>query len=397
MVGFSSQTAVPYEPSLWWTFGFVSHADQVARFLRSLALLGISAVALLLYVGMRVPARFEAPKQDEIERALRIHEECGSGTSPLMVAAGDKAIFFHGERAFCAYRVVGAYLVVFSDPTVPSGEERDFLEALMARAQEMDRRLVFYQVAAFWLPLLHDHGFSFFKLGEEAILSLDSFSLEGTKWKHFRHAVNRIEAREGFSFAVVPPAEVAARLPDLKRISDEWLESKEAREKQFSIGSWSAAYLRRFPCALVLDHLGSAVAFANVLTGPGRQELSIDLMRYSGAAPEGVMDYLFVKLLLWGKSQGYATFNFGMAPLASVGEFSGARLWEKLAHLLFRHGEGLYNFQGLRAYKAKFHPTWAPRYMAYPEFWEWPLAVMQVSVLIAGGWRSFLQPRRGTS
>jgi len=268
---------------------------------------------------------------------------------------------------------------------------------LMARAQEMDRRLVFYQVAPFWLPLLHDHGFSFFKLGEEAILGLDTFSLEGTKWKHFRHAVNRIEARESFSFAVLPPAEVAARLPDLKRISDEWLESKEAREKQFSIGSWSEAYLRRFPCALVLDHLGCAVAFANVLTGPGRQELSIDLMRYSRAAPEGVMDYLFVKLLQWGKTEGYAAFNFGMAPLASVGEFSGARLWEKLAHLLFRHGEGLYNFQGLRAYKAKFHPTWTPRYMAYPEFWEWPLAVMQVSVLIAGGWRSFLQPRRGTS
>ena len=233
LVGFSSQTAVPYEPSLWWTFGFVSHADQVARFLRSLALLGISAVALLLYVGMRVPARFEAPKQDEIERALRIHEECGSGTSPLMVAAGDKAIFFHGERAFCAYRVVGAYLVVFSDPTVPSGEERDFLEALMARAQEMDRRLVFYQVAAFWLPLLHDHGFSFFKLGEEAILSLDSFSLEGTKWKHFRHAVNRIEAREGFSFAVVPPAEVAARLPDLKRTNG-WRARRLARSSSRS-------------------------------------------------------------------------------------------------------------------------------------------------------------------
>ncbi len=397
LVGFSSQTAVPYQPSLWWTFGFVGHADQVARFLRSLALLGISAVALLLYVGMRVPARFEAPEQDEIERALRIHRECGSGTSPLMVAAGDKAIFFHGERAFCAYRVVGAYLVVFSDPTVPSGEERDFLEALMARAQEMDRRLVFYQVAPFWLPLLHDHGFSFFKLGEEAILDLATFSLEGTKWKHFRHAVNRIETREGFGLAVLPPAEVPARLPDLKRISDDWLESKEAREKQFSIGSWSEAYLRRFPCALVIDHLGDPVAFANVLTGPGRQELSIDLMRYSRAAPEGVMDYLFVKLLQWGKTEGYAAFNFGMAPLASVGEFSGARLWEKLAHLLFRHGEGLYNFQGLRAYKAKFHPTWVPRYMAYPEFWEWPLAVMQVSVLIAGGWRSFLQPRRGTS
>jgi len=396
VVGFRSH-AIEYDPSLWWTFGFVGHTDQVARFLRSLAFLGTSAVAFLLYVGLRVPAPFHPPTRDEIEKALKIHEECGSGTSPLMVAAGDKSIFFFGERAFAAYRVVGSYLVVFSDPTVPQGEERDFLEALMALAQEMDRRLVFYQVAPFWLPLLHDHGFSFFKLGEEAILDLEGFSLEGTRWKHFRHAVNRLEGREGYSFKVVSPSGVAALLPELKRISDEWLSSKEAREKQFSIGSFNEAYLTRFPCALAHDHLGRPIAFANVLTGPGRQELSIDLMRHSSAAPEGIMDYLFVKLLQWGKAEGYRTFNFGMAPLASVGEVSGARLWEKLAHLLFRHGEGLYNFKGLRAYKAKYHPKWVPRYMAYPQFWEWPLAAVQVSVLIAGGWRSFLQPRSGTS
>ena len=397
VVGFRSYTSIEYQPSLWWTFGFTGHPDQVARFLRSLAFLGISAVAFLLYAGLRVPAPFHPPTRDEIERALKIHEECGTGTSPLMVAAGDKSIFFFGERAFAAYRVVGSYVVVFSDPTVLQGEERDFLEALMALAHEMDRRLVFYQVAPFWLPLLHDHGFSFFKLGEEAILDLEGFSLEGARWKHFRHAVNRLEGREGYSFTVVSPSDVAAHLPELKRISDEWLSTKEAREKQFSIGSFNEAYLTRFPCALAHDHLGKPIAFANVLTGPGRQELSIDLMRHSAAAPEGIMDYLFVKLLLWGKAESYRSFNFGMAPLASVGEISGARIWERLAHLLFRHGEGLYNFQGLRAYKAKYHPRWVPRYMAYPEFWEWPLAVVQVSVLIAGGWRSFLQPKRGTS
>jgi phosphatidylglycerol lysyltransferase len=394
VVGFGSQAPVPYERALSWTFGFAGHADQAARFLRSLAVLGFSAVGILLYLGLRVPARFEAPGQEEIERALLVHQERGSGTTPLMVASGDKSFFFLEDRAFCAYRVVGAYLVVFSDPTVPRGEERDFLEALMARAQEMDRRLVFYQVGPSWLPHLHDHGFSFFKLGEEAIIPLEGFSLDGARWKHFRHAINRIEDREGFSFTVAPPEEVARHMNDLREISDAWLLSKEVREKQFSIGAWSDAYMARFPCALVCDSHGRPVAFANLLPGPGKQELSIDLMRHSRQAPEGVMDYLFARLLLWGEQEGYGTFNLGMAPLSSVGESSDARLGERLAHLLFRHGEGLYNFKGLRAYKAKFHPTWVPRYMAYPGVWEWPLAVAQVSVLIAGGWRSVLQPRR---
>jgi phosphatidylglycerol lysyltransferase len=182
------------------------------------------------------------------------------------------------------------------------------------------------------------------------------------------------------------------RIDDLRKVSDEWLRGKEAREKQFSIGSFSEAYLQRFPCAVVQDAHGSIVAFANILCGPGRQELSIDLMRHTERAPDLVMDYLFIRLFEWGHAEGFKSFNLGMAPLAAVGELSGAPVWERLAHLLFRHGEGLYNFQGLRAYKAKFQPRWVPRYMAYPESWEWPFAAVQVSVLIAGGWRSLLRP-----
>src|SRR5207249_10124345 len=136
----SSYTSIEYQPSLWWTFGFTGHPDQVARFLRSLAFLGISAVAFLLYAGLRVPAPFHPPTRDEIERALKIHEECGTGTSPLMVAAGAKPIFFFRERAFAAYRVVGSYVLVLSDPTALQGEHRDFLGALTARAREPARR-----------------------------------------------------------------------------------------------------------------------------------------------------------------------------------------------------------------------------------------------------------------
>lgn len=391
VVGFRSYAATPYDEALWWTVGF-GHAYQVARFLRTLAVLSVAATAFLLHVGLRAPAAFHEPDAGEIDRALAVHETSGRGTSAMMVASGDKVIFFEGERAFCSYRVVGSYLVVFSDPSVPAGEEPAFLEALTEHADNLDRRLIFYQIAASWLPLLHDHGFFFFKLGEEAIVDLGDFTLSGARWKPFRQAMRKVEEQEGFGFEVLAPDQVTARMADLRKASDEWLRGKEAREKQFSIGSFSEAYLQRFPCAVVQDAHGGIVAFANILCGPGRQELSIDLMRHTERAPDLVMDYLFIRLFEWGRAQGFQSFNLWMAPLAAVGELSGAPVWERLAHLLFRHGEGLYNFQGLRAYKAKFQPRWVPRYMAYPESWEWPFAAVQVSVLIAGGWRSLLRP-----
>ena len=394
-VGFGSYDLSTVTQETFGRFGFGKHMDQVARFMRGLALLAIAGAAFLLLAGLRAAAAFRAPSREDIDGAIDTHMRVGHGTTAMMVAAGDKAIFRHGDDAFCSYRVVGAYLVVFSDPTVPPGAERPFLDALVDHADALDRRLLFYQISAAWLPSLHDRGFSFFKLGEEAILPLEEFTLQGGRFKAIRHAVRHAEEREGLSFEVLQAPEVEARLPQLRHVSDEWLESRVGREKQFSVGAFDEDYLKRFPCAVILEG-DRVVAFANLLCGPRNEELSIDLMRHR-RSPEGAMDYLFARLLDWGRQEGFKTFNFGVAPLAAVGDLSGARLWERLAHLLFRHGEGLYHFQGLRAYKAKFQPRWVPRYMAYGESWEWPFAAVQVSVLIAGGWRAILRPGRSAA
>jgi len=116
-------------------------------------------------------------------------------------------------------------------------------------------------------------------------------------------------------------------------------------------------------------------------------------MRYRSDAPS-VMDFLLVSLFLEGKAAGYQRFNLGMAPLSSVGEQRGAHARERLARLLFQRGEQWYNFQGLRQYKEKFDPEWVPRYMAYQDAWEWPVAIAHVSALIAGSWSNILIPAR---
>jgi phosphatidylglycerol lysyltransferase len=86
-----------------------------------------------------------------------------------------------------------------------------------------------------------------------------------------------------------------------------------------------------------------------------------------------------------------------MAPLASVGEHRDAHLRERLAALFFRRGEPWYNFQGVRFYKQKFDPEWAPRYLAYQRAGEWPIALANVSALVAGSWGSALLPGRDQS
>jgi len=187
----------------------------------------------------------------------------------------------------------------------------------------------------------------------------------------------------------VPPAEVPALLPQLREVSNDWLGVKAGSEKGFSLGFFNEDYLTRFPVAL-LESGGRIEAFANIWPGPGKVELSVDLMRHRRTAPKNAMEGLFIFLMLWGKAEGYGSFNLGMAPLSGLEQSDFAPLWIKFASYLYRYGRTFYNFQGLRAYKDKFDPVWEPKYLAYPGGLALPRVLADVSVLIAGGYRRVL-------
>jgi phosphatidylglycerol lysyltransferase len=110
-------------------------------------------------------------------------------------------------------------------------------------------------------------------------------------------------AKEGCTFAVIPAEGIPPLLPELRAISDAWLAEKHTREKGFSLGSFKPDYLRRFPVGVVRKE-GKVVSFANLWLGAEKEELSPDLMRYLPEAPPGVMEYLFVELMLWGMQAG---------------------------------------------------------------------------------------------
>jgi phosphatidylglycerol lysyltransferase len=242
---------------------------------------------------------------------------------------------------------------------------------------------VFYEVRKESLHLYADFGLTFVKLGEEGRVPLEGFGLEGSANKEYRQAVRRLE-REGCTFRIVPAAEVPALMPTLRAVSDEWLKSKSAAEKSFSLGCFDETYLTHFPAALI-EREGEVEAFATVWPGPPGTEASVDLMRYREGA-RGTMDALFVHMMLWARQQGYRWFSLGMAPLAGLEASTVAPLWVKLGAFLYRHGEAFYNFQGLRAYKEKYNPVWEPHYLAYPGGLSLPRILADISALIAGGY-----------
>jgi len=110
--------------------------------------------------------------------------------------------------------------------------------------------------------------------------------------------------------------------------------------------------------------------------------LSIDLMRYDAGELSGVMEYLFIELMLWGKTQGYQWFSLGMAPLSGIESRRLSPLWNRITQLLFKHGDRLYSFEGLRQYKDKFDPEWEGRYIALPRGMALPKMLADLTALI---------------
>jgi phosphatidylglycerol lysyltransferase len=394
-VGLGSYDAWPDVPTAFSRFAFLAHEE---RFVRGLVVLASVAAIVALRWGQQPRSPDVLPDDAAIARALSDAEALARNTNAMLVATGDKALFRReaGDRGFIAYRTSGRFVVAWSDPVCVPGSEDELLAAFLEHAADWDREAVLYQISPALLPVAHDLGFVFFKLGEEAICDLDAFDLKGNKAKAQRHAINAME-KAGGRFRIVSGEELRALLPSLAAVSDAWLESKGATEKGFSLGRFDVDYLLRFPCAIVESGDGRVVAFSNVLEATRAGEVSIDLMRHAVPPESGLpspMEFLILKLMSDAKARGFHRFNLGMAPLAAVGARRRARPMERLAHQFFLHGEAWYNYQGLRRFKERFHPAWEPRYLAYRRPWDWPFAVAAATQLISGRWGALL-PAKG--
>jgi phosphatidylglycerol lysyltransferase len=381
-LGFFSYKHVEYSNELWWQF---SYKNDASRFLRSLIVIGVPVIALLIrhLLTVRRPQALSTVPPQQLDQALPLIRR-SADTQGFLALLGDKALFWSDDRqAFICYVATRNYWIAMSDPV---GLESSFESLLWRFREEADRygaKAVFYQVAERHLPLYLNLGLALLKLGQEARVPLADFGLEGKRRESLRHGRNKL-IKQGFAFKVLDPAELAVAMPRLRQISDLWLKHKKAHEKRFSLGFFEEAYVARTRVAVATDARGEIMAFANLWEVEGKEEMSIDLMRYDPASPRGVMDLLFAELMLLGRDQGYRWFNLGVAPLSGLERRPLAPLWHKIGTAIFDLGEEFYNFEGLYHFKAKFDPDWRPRYLASPPGLSVPIILLTITRLIAG-------------
>lgn len=385
-VGLFAFSDVPYRNDLWWRFAWDGDAPRYLRasLVVAVVFFAVAANSLINTSWARLPAEPIPQRVYEIVSASR-------ETDAFLCLTGDKRFLLsRDETAFIAYADGGSTLVARGDPVGPESACSELIWALQEKADRLGKRAAFYSVSPKFLPAFLDMGFAILKIGEVGRVPLTGFTLEGAQKKDFRQARNKA-AREGYEFLVVEAALMAPLFPELRAISDAWLLSKHGSEKQFSVGWFDEAYLSKFDHAILRNReSGKIVAFANLLKGAEREELSLDLMRYDPGGPGFCMDALFAELMLWGCGQGFRWFSLGAAPFSGFDTHAAIPVWNRIGSLIFEHGEHFYNFEGLRSFKQKFGPVWTPNYLALPRGLDAPRVLVEINALVSGGIRKIL-------
>ncbi|ATD50184.1 TPA: bifunctional lysylphosphatidylglycerol flippase/synthetase MprF [Clostridium perfringens] len=355
---------MPYKMA--YKFGFIAFV-----------LVTVIYVAIYFFnVRRKIPVKVFDECKEDVERII---EEYKGDSLTHLVFLKDKYIYLNEDKdLFIQYEVYGDKLFVLGNPVGNTENLFREIEKFCEYADNYGYTPVFYQVNDEMISYLHSNGYDFMKIGEEAKVDVKEFKVVGNKMKSLKTSRSKV-TKEGYTFHMVEPPFSREFLDSLRDISDEWLDGR--KEKGFSVGFFDEDYLNKAPIAVLKDAEGEIKAFANIMYMYDDESFSVDLMRFSKNTPRGVMDFMFISLIEYGKEKGYEIFNMGMAPLANVGLSKYAFWNEKLALQVYENGQAFYSFKGLRRFKEKFSNKWDYKYIAYRRNTSILITVIQAALI----------------
>nr|WP_279433905.1 bifunctional lysylphosphatidylglycerol flippase/synthetase MprF [Macrococcus lamae] len=371
----------------WLTVNLLDlYSSKVNNFDQTL-LSALSWFAILLYLlaGSLITCYYEKKYNCTLASAVdpeniqSIISQYGGNYVSHLAFSGDKLFFVNeSESAFLMYRKTLNACIVLGDPIGDRESFRALLNDFYDQATFLGHDIVFYQVQQQYISLFHEYGNTFFKLGEEALIDLSTFTLSGKKQRAFRATMNKAE-KEGYTFHIIESPLSEDLYLQLQHVSDKWLGDKE--EMSFSVGSFTHDYLNQAPVAVISNDKGIA-GFCSLMPTYYQQTLSVDLIRWNPEVEMPMMDVLYLNMLQYAQQEGYSYFNMGMATLSNVGRNKHAFFREKIAGNVFEHFNHRYSFQGLRKYKEKYNPLWQSRYLAYRKYTSLTWNLIRVSLTI---------------
>jgi phosphatidylglycerol lysyltransferase len=348
----------------------VGSGDLVPRdafanhFLAIIKLCGLCSMSFLVYTFIRPYIKNISNSTEEVLQAKELVENHGSSGLDYFKLSPDKSIYLSKDAtALISYRVAGNFAVVLENPVASDPLlMKECIVNFDKYCYESGLRSIYYRVPEESLQIYQNLGKKSLFLGQEGIIDLGTFTLEGKDRKDLRHSVNKV-TESGYKATIHPPPIKDGILQKVKAVSDEWLKNTGRKEIIFSQGKFSWEQLKQQTLITVESPEEKIVAFLNIIPDYAPGEGTYDLLRQSADAPNRTSEYLIIQLCGYLKSAGYRYINLGFAPMSGLDD--PHTFPEKSMRFAYERIRSFSHYKGLREFKERFFPEWHNKYLIY--------------------------------
>jgi phosphatidylglycerol lysyltransferase len=297
------------------------------------------------------------------EKAHELVERFGDSPVDHFKTYRDKLFFFSDRfEAFIAYRIANGFAIVLEEPVCADDCKVPVLKEFDKHCHKMGLKTAFYRV--------DETGMSYFNylkkrkllIGQEAVLELDKFTLEGRDKKSLRNGLNSLK-KKGFNTFICSGPLSKELVGELKSVSDQWLNHYAKKEIVFSQGMFDEKEIAQQDVIIIRDELENLKAFLNIIPDFAPEECTYDLIRKTGDAPGGCMDALIIELVKYAREKKLKYLNLGLVPMAGIEQPENTA--ERLIRYAYEKIKRFKPYAGLREFKEKYATTWVNKYLVY--------------------------------
>lgn len=312
------------------------------------------------------PARPVPGRRAAELRARDIVRRHGTGTLDYFALRDDKRWFFHHDT-LVAYAVYGGVCVVSPDPIGPHGERRQAWHAFRRHCDRRGWGVAVMAAAEEWLPLYHEDGMRHLYLGDEAVVALERFSLQGGRMKGLRQAVTRM-GRYGYTVRFLDPAAVT---PEVAGPLVELMGRNRRGDHERGFSMMLGRIFDQRDTGLLLTVVdgpdGAPAAMCQFVPSAAIGGYSLDLMRRDPSEhPNGLLDFALCSTIEHLRQEGRRGLSLNFAAMRSTleGE-SGDGVTQRIERWALRRMSGVFQIESLWRFNAKYEPDWVPRSIVY--------------------------------
>ncbi|MEA2438257.1 MAG: lysyl-tRNA synthetase, class [Thermoleophilaceae bacterium] len=343
---------------------FHGHFGWVPTAVGIVSMATLVAIAWGLFRPLSAPLRREETARRAAVALVRSH---GNDTLSFFKLRDDKHYLFSPDRrAFAGYRVENGVLLVSGDPVGPTDALPGLTRELRAFADVRGLKIAVLGASGQSLPLWEGRRTRSFYIGDEAVVEVERFSLEGRPIRKVRQSVTRMR-KAGFEASLHELGELDERtLCELEHVSERWRQGEPERGFSMAMDTLRGEHLHDSLVLVARDGGGAGAVrgFLHFVPVYGRDAVSLSFMRREHDTPNGLTEFMVARAMELLRERGVREASLNFAAFARLMHSPSGRV-ERLLGRLAALFNPYFQIESLYRFNAKFFPRWEPRYLVY--------------------------------